>query len=151
MNLPKLQIDTVELREEWRSECVDPGLRTVVIVTMLMYYEQGAERCHLVRLLGDGARAYGRIADLSVLGLPGVSRAKLGDKRKRPTWIVKRVNVLFPSCDWKKETATYDGAVIRIEVPFSGYRKDCCALRDWIEWGPKPKELTPRVIRMVEP
>ena len=148
--LPRLQIDSVPLRRVWRSSDVDPWLRVVVIFTTLLYFEQGAKRCRLVSL-SAGRTGYGRTASISVLGLPGVTRALHGDDHKTPRWIMQRLNVLFPFGDGDKETASYDGCVLRLEVPFCGYKNASAALRDWQMWGPGPKKIRPRKIRMVEP
>lgn len=146
MSCGKLSIDSKELRDEWRSSRVDPWLRAVAAFASLFFHEQNAKRCLITGLPGK----YGRIVELSVLSLPGVKVARIGETHWRPTWIVKRINVQFPFGDGDKETAVYDGAVIRLEVPFCGYSKESMAMRDWMVWGPKGKEMRPRKIRMVE-
>lgn len=151
MSLSLLQIESEDLRKQWRSCHVDPWLRVVLILTADLYQEQGAQFCRIVSLLGQGNDKYGRIAEVSVLGLPGVRRAFVGDFHKTPDWIARRINVLFPFGDGYKKTAIYNGATIRLEVPFCGYMKDCLALRDWFLWGAKRKNLRPRGISLIEP
>lgn len=148
MSLLTIQFENLTLRERWRSPFVDPWLRAVIVFTMMLYREQGAKR---FRLLDIETSGYGRVATVSILGLPGIRRTTSGEVHKSAAWVVNRLNVLFPFWDGQKETASCDGYCIRLEVPFNGYGRDCLALREWPEWGPKKEKLRPRRIRMVEP
>jgi len=133
---PTFARPTLEL--EWESERVSFALRAVLLVADMIFRELGASRMKIDSILGeDGPFKYGLAARVSVLELPGVSIAGRGAKRADlPEWICQRINALFPFGDGSKETATYDGSNIVIQVPSQGYRQDCRALAEWQRLGP---------------
>ena len=141
--------DTDKIAKEWGSSVIDPWLRTVIVVSSLIYHEMGSNRCRIIRIIGeDPSYRYGRSADISVLGLPGVRKATPSTRHKLPQWITDRVNLLFPFGDGEKECATYQGIHIKLEVPFYGFCRESFALSDWGQWGATGRKLTPRKIRV---
>ena len=144
----KLDFASPEIHEEWLSD-VDPWLRPVLLVACLLYHEAGANRCRIVKILGDdNPYKYGRSADLSVLTIPSVRSSGKDSFYIQPAWISTRINILFPYGDGEKTTADYDGCVIKIEIPSGGYRRDAKPLHCWSEWGNTGRILTPRRVRI---
>lgn len=131
--------------EDFQSPRVRFELRVLILVADMMYRELGAPHMKVLRILGDDPiYAAGRAADVSVLELPGVQQAKVGVSFRNPSWIAKRVSLLFPSMDGAFESAMYDGAKITLRVPSSGYPADLQPLSEWGLWGATGRVLTPR-------
>lgn len=121
----------------------------MVITADMLYREMGAARVRVLRLLdGPDTYAAGRSADLSVLELPGVKKAEVGDRHRTPDWIAQRLNLLFPSPESKVETAVYDGAKIALHLSAAGWNPASCVLAEWFRFGPTGRVLTPRKIKV---
>lgn len=134
---------------EWSSETIRYELRVAMLVATMVYGGYGAHRMRVLRLLdGPSPYSYGLACDLSVTELPGVRHAALGLKYKLPESVCMRMNLLLPFGDGPKDTATYDGAKITLQVPIGGYRRETNPLSSWMEFGPTGRILrpfTPRV------
>jgi hypothetical protein len=134
------------LREQWESDKVEPFLRAMIIITSLMYHEQGASKLQIIRLLGnsdselsnkDTPHVYGRAADLSVHNLvdPRVSlEARKAFRNPRSLFIVNRLNSLFPSGS-SRQSAMYNQDHIHIEIPSNPGNRNLMTLSSWFEDG----------------
>lgn len=133
-----------QMVQQWADEKTRWELRVALLLTTMIYSEQGAYRMRVLRLHdGPSPYCYGLAADISVLELPGVKRAALGLQYKLPTWVCERINLLLPFGDGRLNTATYDGAKITLQVPVGGYRKETNALSEWMSWGATGRILRP--------
>jgi hypothetical protein len=157
-DIPLLSFEPTRLKElsdQWLSDKIEPSLRFVLIIAALLYHEQGARRCRLLRLLGSPEEDVtyphraGIAADLSIVELMD---GRITDKRKvysdrypRVEWVTRRLNALFPYGDGGKRTATYYPRELRIEVPVGGFKKRTQALALWTDYGVSgPPKLPPR-------
>jgi hypothetical protein len=139
---------TPELVADWENPKLRFEVRFMVVTADMIYREMGVPRVRVLRLLrGPGTYAAGLSADLSVIELPGLKKAELGDCHRTPAWIAKRMNRLFPSPESKIETAIYDGAKLSLHLSMSGWNPDSCVLGEWFRFGPTGRVLTPRKIK----
>ncbi len=138
------------VEQEWGSQKVAYELRVVILMCAMLYHENDATRLRVLRIFdSEPMYRYGRAADVGVLELPNVNRAKKGDPYHRvPAWIATRLNLLFPFGDGDLETATYGGDVISLRVPFNGFQQEAAPLSTWREWGASGRSLTPRKVRL---
>lgn len=138
-----------QMVQQWADEKTRWELRVALLLTTMIYSEQGAYRMRVLRLHdGPSPYCYGLAADISVLELPGVKRAALGLQYKLPTWVCERINLLLPFGDGRLNTATYDGAKITLQVPVGGYRKETNALSEWMSWGATGRILRPHRVKV---
>lgn len=139
---------TPRLVADWRNPKLRFEIRLMVLTIDQLYREQGAIRARVLRLLdGPATYAAGLSADISVLELPGVKKAEVGDRHWLADWITKRMNRLFPSAESKVESAVYDGAKIALHVSMSGWNSGCCVLGEWFDVGATGRILTPRKLK----
>ena len=138
------------VEQEWCCQKVAYELRVVILMCAMLYHENNAARLRVLRIFAqEPMYRYGRSADVGVLEIPGVNRAKEGDPYHRvPAWIATRLNLLFPFGDGELETAEYTGSVISLRVPFNGFQQEAAPLSMWREWGASGHTLTPRKVRL---
>lgn len=137
------------LIDEFSSERVRFELRVMLIVADMIFREFGAERMRILRILqGDACHQDGRAAEVSILEIPGMTTAKSPERHPCPKWIVERLNLLFPSTDGSKNSATLLHDSILLRVPAGGFPKMTCALGEWILWGATGRILRPHKIRI---
>lgn len=142
-------LSSERLAEDWSSPKLRFEIRFMVLVADMLFREEGAHRMRILRLLdGPDLYASGRAADLSVLELPGVRKAELGDWRILPAFISDRMNLLFPSSDGRIVTSTYDGEKITLRLSAAGFHPASCVLSEWFAWGATGRILTPRKIKI---
>lgn len=121
----------------------------MLLAADMIFREYGAERMRVLRILdGPGVYADGRAADISILELPGMSTASRREGHPYPAFIVRRLNLLFPSCDGAKESATLEADKITLRVPAGGFPSFTCALGEWNLWGATGRIMTPRKIKV---
>ena len=161
MSAPRLAFATNHaglLREQWKSDQLNPWLRVVVLTTAALFTEQGAGHAIVASLLGNteadrDARtpaSYGLGAEIMVWGLPTAygKRIEAGQPDTTAAFIVERLNLLFPVSGFIK-TATYGPDRldrIVLQVPSKGY--DGYAMACWLDWGPVlGRSISPRRIR----
>lgn len=138
----------IKLLEQWESDKIEPSLRALVIVTAMLYYEQGASRVIVKKLLGnteqdllkkDNPHYYGCAADISILELVDsriVDKANYIARRfPKAEWIEHRLNELFPFGDGPKRSCIYNVDHLHLEVPMGGFKKSTQALSTWQEFG----------------
>ena len=120
---------------DWQDPQKSPWLRVVLLATDLLYRDQGA-RAH-ARMSGETLPfGVGVMADVSLAGLPGVC-ALIPSLPPPPVAvkIAEAINLNFPFGDGAKETATVNGAYIRLQVPTNGYPKIANVLAEWPRYG----------------
>lgn len=127
-----------EVAQQWKTGSLNPALRWVLFTAAGIYFELGANRCRVLRLMGPDFYAYGNAADIAPTDLPGVQSAAPGDDYPLPGWVAQRLNLLFPGSDL--DTATYNGARIVLRVP-SNPAKMAQWGAEWTLWGPTGKRV----------
>lgn len=136
------------LKEQWASSKVSPSLRAAILTAAMIYYEEGASRCRILRILGNtpeeleslnGHYRYGAAADIAINELVDGRHTlgrKIMDRRfAKVERVVERINKLFPT-EGGRQTAEYRGDHIHIEVPPAGFRHEHQAFATWFEFGP---------------
>jgi len=143
------------LREEreWQRPEISGWLRMALLATDLLFKEAGAPRAHILKLLDDEAPyRYGTAADVSLAGLPGVcAMIPTNPAPEVAQAIVEAINLNFPYGDGNLETATANGAMIRIRVPIQGFSKTANVLSEWPTYGATGivRHVTPRPFDLV--
>ena len=102
----------------------------------------------VVKILnGHGCYADGRCAEVSTLEIPGMETARR-NAHPTPAWIVRRMNLLFPSTDGAYDSATLGDGKIILRVPAGGFPGFTCALGEWNIWGATGRVLKPFKVKV---
>jgi hypothetical protein len=117
---------------DWANPRVRHELRLVLLTVDHLYRALGAHCAHVVRMYGDEPPfSHGIAADLSLRGLPGV--VELNPSKAPPPIVQKlcdQLCAMMPREDGM-ESATADGATLRIRLPVNGLPRSGNAFADW--------------------